>query len=157
MCLVETTLTLIGDNSYLFLFAFSLDIFIVRIFRASEQGDESGCTMVVIQITGGEGCQRFAVQAVWGSGFGFDDVPFIEFEFDFAGYVLLCRLYKCLDSFTKRSEPFSLVYYLSQVIAYFLFSLLWRHGPESTLPAVHVLLSEMVPPVVNFQRIFRRE
>lgn len=120
MCLVETTLTLIGDNSYLFLFAFSLDIFIVRIFRASEQGDESGCTMVVIQITGGEGCQRFAVQAVWGSGFGFDDVPFIEFEFDFAGYVLLCRLYKCLDSFTKRSEPFFLVYYLSQVIAYFL-------------------------------------
>ena len=60
---------------------------------------------MVIQITGGEGCQGLTVQAVWRGSAGFDDVTFVEFEFYFTGHVFLCGLYECLDSLAQRCEP----------------------------------------------------
>ena len=83
--------------------------------------DESVCIVVVIQITGSEGCKRFIVQAVWRSGSGFDDVAFVKLELYFAGHIFLSGLYECLDSFAKRCEPFSFVYNLSKLAAKFLF------------------------------------
>ena len=32
--------------------------------RKSEQGDESGCVMVIVKVAGREACQRFIVKAV---------------------------------------------------------------------------------------------
>ena len=69
--------------------------------RQAKQCDESACVMVVIEITGGEGCQRFIVQAVRRSGSGFDDIAFVKLEFYFTGYIPVS--YTHLDVY-KRQE-----------------------------------------------------
>ena len=57
--------------------------------RKSEQGNEALCIMVIILVTGREACQCLAVQRVWRSCTGFDDVTFVKLEFDFAGNIFL--------------------------------------------------------------------
>ena len=98
-------------HTYLFLILFCFhELHSTNLQRQSEQGDESACVVVVIHITGGEGCQRLVVEAVRRCGSGFDDVAFVKFEFYFASYILLSACYECADSITQRSEPFSFVY-----------------------------------------------
>ena len=57
--------------------------------RKTEKGDESVCVVVVVQLSSCEGCQGLAVQRIWGSGSSFDDIAFIQFEFDLTGHILL--------------------------------------------------------------------
>ena len=77
--------------------------------------------MVVIHITGSEGCKRFIVQAVWRSGSCLNDVSFVKFEFYFTGNIFLSGFYECFDCIAKWCEPFSFVYDLSKLAAEFLF------------------------------------
>ena len=83
----------------------------------TEQVDETFCIMVVIQITGCEACNALVVQRIWRSGSCLDDVTFVQLEFHFTGYVLLCAFDECLYCLAKRSKPFSFVYDLSKFVA----------------------------------------
>ena len=74
--------------------------------RQTEQGDESVCIVVIVEIAGGEGSKRLVVQAVRRRLAGFDDVAFEQFEFYFACYVFLGYINECLDCLAQRSVPF---------------------------------------------------
>ena len=47
-------------------------------------------------------------------------LPLYKLEFNFAGYIFLGGVYECLDGLAQRSEPFALVYNLSQFVAHVL-------------------------------------
>ena len=70
-----------GDNCFaLFIIVFYfLHHQCTNLQRKSEQSDESVSIVVIIHITGCEGCQRLVVQAIWRSCTGFDDVAFVQF------------------------------------------------------------------------------
>ena len=97
-----------------------------RTFRGqAEQSDEAISIVMIVQVACGEGSQRLAVQAVWRSRAGFDDISFVQFEFYFSGYILLGHIHKGLDCLTQRCEPFSFVYDLCKFVAQIFF---YFHG-----------------------------
>ena len=71
---------------------------------------------MVVEITGCEACEGFAVQRVWGGRSGLDNIAFVELKFHFSCHILLCGCHKSLDCLSKRCEPFPFVYNLSQLI-----------------------------------------
>ena len=93
--------------------------------RKSEQGDESGCVMVIVKVAGREACQRFIVKAVRRGCAGLDDIALVKLELYFSGHVLLGGLYECLDGLAQRGEPFSFVNDLCELAAELLLCL---HG-----------------------------
>ena len=54
--------------------------------------------MVVIQIARCKGSDGLIIQGVGRGGAGFYDIALVKLEFDFTGYILLCLLYKSLNS-----------------------------------------------------------
>ena len=52
--------------------------------RQSEQIDESVRIVVVVEITGCEACEGFAVQRVWGGRSSLDNIAFVQLEFHFS-------------------------------------------------------------------------
>ena len=83
----------------------------------TEQVDKAFCIVVIVQVTGCEGCDALIVQRVRGSSTGFDDIALVEFEFYFTGYVLLGGFDECLHCFAKRCKPFPFVYDLCKLVA----------------------------------------
>ena len=68
--------------------------------------------MVVVQLTGGERSQTFAVHAVWRGSALFDDIALIQFHFDFTGHGFFGRLDKGLQGFPQWCEPLAFVCYI---------------------------------------------
>ena len=68
---------------------------------------------MVVQFTGGEGSQGLTVQAVRRGGTGFDDVAFVQFQFYFTGNRFLSFVNECIESFSQRSEPLTVVNQIS--------------------------------------------
>lgn len=77
----------IGSDLICCCFLQLLHLHCTNLQRQTEQGDESVCIVVIVEIAGGEGSKRLIVQAVRRRLAGFDDVAFEQFEFYFACYV----------------------------------------------------------------------
>lgn len=84
----------------------------------SEEIDKAFGVMVIIEVTGGKGCDALIVQRIWRGGAGLDDISFVKFKLHFTGNVFLGGLNKCLYCLAQRAEPFSLINDLSQFVAH---------------------------------------